>query len=70
MIHHQRDICLGIVAEIFAFRNAAADELMISLAAAFLVGSAGVAVEHSGSAVTVSGKFNCIWVGKLAAVIS
>ena len=69
MIHHQSDIGLGEQTDILAFRNTAADEFMVPLAAALLVRRAGIAVKHPGSAVAISSEFNGFRIAEFAAVV-
>ena len=47
LAHHQVDLFLRILPDINTFRNNPADQLVIVLTGTFLIGSTGIAVEHT-----------------------
>ena len=69
VVHHKRDILLGVKAKVLSLGDEAADEFMISFTGSFLVRRGRVTIKEMSPTYTVRPEFDCRWIGEFRAII-
>ena len=69
MAHHPVDLFLCVLPDVRPLRDAPADHFMVVLTVRFLIGGVWIAVEHTGSWISLPVTLDRPRVGELAAVV-